>query len=752
MTFTCSLLAALLFGTGGGPGAQSAPLRSAGDFHGVHGIHPDYTIETWLLTVSSGGYSCGIATDGTLWCWGDNSVGQLGIGSQGHSADVSAPYEVGALTTWVALTAGTDHTCGTQTNGSMWCWGNNSSGQLGDGSTVNRVSPVRALASGAAQPASGFAHTCTTETDGTLWCWGSNSEGQLGLGDTVSRDVPTQVGSATTWTSVSAGGNHTCATQDDGSLWCWGDNSHGELGQRSAIRRSTPLRVGDSSTMWSQVSAGDTHTCGIQTPRNTLWCWGEDGVNGKKNQPRKVGNDTNWATVSAGADDTCGTQSDNTLWCWGVNSQGQLGQGGTTSSQTPLPVDFRLGWTIVGVGGGHTCVIRLDSTMWCFGDDEFGQLGDHARTDRFLPTPIILTSPWTTVSDDGGSQTCAASDLRPLLATLWCWGLNDHGQVGDGTTTDRSLPVQIASPTTWSAVDGGEAFTCGIQVTANETLWCWGDNNHGQLGVGDTNDRLTPTQVGSATIWLSVATGDDHACGIQQPGILWCWGNNTEGEVGDGTTADAVQPIQVGSVQTWVSVSPGVSHTCAIQKNGTLWCWGDNADGQLGDGTTTQRNVPVQVGSSHSWASVSTGGDFTCGVQTTGTLWCWGVNNHGQSGQPAGVDLKVPTQVGTSTSWMYLSSGLDHSCGTQSTLTLWCWGNERDGDLGDGIVTGERDAPTRVIYQAGDPWGIVHAYDDRTCAIKSFMECFGDDATGQLGDGSPVPYRLSPSIVLIIPK
>jgi alpha-tubulin suppressor-like RCC1 family protein len=196
-------------------------------------------------------------------------------------------------------------------------------------------------------------------------------------------------------------------------------------------------------------------------------------------------------------------------------------------------------------------------------------------------------------------------------------------------------------------------------------------------------------------------------------------------------------------------VSAGVSHTCAITTTGSLWCWGDNDHGQLGDGTKVERDVPTQVGTD-SWRDVDAGGDFTCGIKKTGFLFCWGVNNAGQTGNPAGADVTSPLQVEDHT-WSEISVAMDHTCGIRPEHTLWCWGNNRDGDLGNGVVDGYLDHPSQVPFQTGDPWLHVDAYDDRTCARKAFMLCFGDDAIGQLGDGSPTPYRLKQATVLIIP-
>jgi alpha-tubulin suppressor-like RCC1 family protein len=211
-----------------------------------------------------------------------------------------------------------------------------------------------------------------------------------------------------------------------------------------------------------------------------------------------------------------------------------------------------------------------------------------------------------------------------------------------------------------------------------------------------------------------------------------------------------LRPVEVGKSQVWASVNAGVSHTCAVTSTHLLFCWGANDHGQLGDGTHTRRLTPTQVGAD-TWDLIETGGYFTCGIKATRFLFCWGINDHGQTGHPAGGDVVAPSPVEDHT-WSDISSGLDHTCGTRPEHTLWCWGNNRFGDLGNGQVGGEEDAPAQVPFQTGDPWLNVDVYDDRTCARKAFMLCFGNDAYGQLGDGSPTPYRLMPAPILIVPR
>jgi alpha-tubulin suppressor-like RCC1 family protein len=319
--------------------------------------------------------------------------------------------------------------------------------------------------------------------------------------------------------------------------------------------------------------------------------------------------------------------------------------------------------------------------------------------------------------------------------TLWCWGANESGQLGDGTTVDKNTPTQVGTGTNWGSVSGGGWHTCGVKTDG--TFWCWGWNNYGQLGIGSFGGYFySPMQIGSFTNWVSVSAGWRHTCGVRNDGTLWCWGRNFHSQLGDGTTVDTNSPTQVPGTN-WVFVSAGIDHTCGVSTDRTLWCWGWNIFGQLGDGTTVDKNTPTQV-SGTNWASVSTGGNHTCGVKTDGTLWCWGDNFYGQLGIGSVAGVLTPTQVGTATNWVSVSSaGGVHTCGVKTDGTLWCWGRNEFGQLGDG-TTVDKNTPTQV--GTGTNWGSIFAGFDHTCGIKTdgTLWCWGHNNYGQLGDGTTV--------------
>jgi alpha-tubulin suppressor-like RCC1 family protein len=216
-------------------------------------------------------------------------------------------------------------------------------------------------------------------------------------------------------------------------------------------------------------------------------------------------------------------------------------------------------------------------------------------------------------------------------------------------------------------VSAGLAQTCGTRTSG--TLWCWGANGSGQLGLGDFVYRSSPTQAGAATDWKTVATGSYHTCGVRASGALWCWGYNTDGQVGNGASSNGVSsPVRVGTTTDWRTASAGGYHTCGVRTSGTLWCWGNDLSGQVGDGApTNDKVVPTQVGAATEWKSVELGGYHTCGVRTSGTLWCWGSNGNGQLGIGMSVGSRTsPTQVGTATDWWEVSVGTSYTVGMRN--------------------------------------------------------------------------------------
>jgi len=309
------------------------------------------------------------------------------------------------------------------------------------------------------------------------------------------------------------------------------------------------------------------------------------------------------------------------LWAWGNNLYGQLGNGTTTNYSSPIQVGSLTDWKIIDGGGSHVVALKNDGTLWTWGDNTYGQLGIGYPTFYSSPVQVGVLTNW--------KQVCGGTDCTFAIktdGTLWAWGYNNNGRFGNGSnTTSYSSPIQIGSLTTWKYVSTtkagpGQGYTLAIQT--NGTLWAMGYNGVGQLGIGATGvggPVLTPTQVGSLTEWKYAYAGTyDYSFGIKNDGTLWAWGENGSGQLGLGDTTDRSSPVQVGSLTYWKSaIGLGQSNanagaSLALQTDGTLWAWGTNTNNTVGTVTSS----PIQIGSLTSWKQISGGNNFRITLQS----------------------------------------------------------------------------------------------------------------------------------------
>lgn len=357
-----------------------------------------------------------------------------------------------------------------------------------------------------------------------LWSWGENGNGELGLGNAVDRSSPVQVGALTSWTSVASGDFHSLAIRGTGTIWSWGADQFGELGRAPRANRSSPVQIGALSN-WSRVATGNNHVISVKTD-GTLWSWGYNG-NGElglgnnidRSSPVQVGSDNNWSNVSGGANHSLAIKTNGTLWAWGANTAGETGHGisrgvGVSGILSPLQVGTDSDWENIAGGNYFTLAIKKNGT-------------------------------------------------------LWAWGHNPNGNLGTGNITSYSFPQQVGSLTGWSkiAASNNQTGTChSLAVKTDGTLWAWGVGSLGALGNGTTSDRSSPIQIGTGTGWIGVDAGDRLSIALKQNGTIWTWGQNVSGQLGLGNTTSISSPVQVGSLSTWYRVMAGRFHTHALRK------------------------------------------------------------------------------------------------------------------------------------------------------------------------------------------
>jgi hypothetical protein len=374
---------------------------------------------------------------------------------------------------------------------------------------------------------------------------------------------------------------------NDGGFPPKGDqaNHNGKLGDNTIVHRSSPVQTIARGNNWKQVSCGFGHTAGIKSD-GTLWLWGyeplikrtttgklgDNTVVGKSSPVQTITRGNNWKQVSAGYAHTAAIKTDGTLWLWGDNGYGQLGVVNTLTFSRSSPVQtvtFGTNWKQVSASGGaHTAAIKTDGTLWCWGINFDGQLGDN--TNGYKNSPVQTTAlgtNWNQVSCGGLHTAAIKTD-----GTLWCWGENPYGQLGDNTRTNRSSPVQtIAFGTNWKQVSCGHRHTAAIKTDG--TLWCWGNNDHGQLGTGKPGlqPKSSPVQTTTyGTNWKQVSCGWSHTAAIKA-GQLFCWGTNTFGQFGNNKFGNDFQkkgnlnPIRAfGTKKGFISVDAGYEVTMAI--------------------------------------------------------------------------------------------------------------------------------------------------------------------------------------------
>ncbi len=826
----------------GAPGAVVATGSSATAAPAGPGQHADRSVD--LATGYA--HSCALLAVGTVKCWGSNADGALGDGT---TTDRHAPVTVrassgttSALSGVSAIAAGDMHTCALLAVGTVRCWGFNGDSELGDGTSIDRTAPVTVRASaGSSSPLSGVTaiaagdgHTCALLAGGTVKCWGFGGFGQLGDGTTNSRSAPVTVRASSGTTSALSGvsaivaeGFHTCALLVAGTVTCWGENGAGQLGDGTTTERHAPVAVHASSVSASAlvgvkaIAAGHAHTCALVVD-GTVRCWGAngadalgDGTSTERHAPVTVKASagsaaalTGVSAITGGGFHMCALLAAGTIKCWGFNLDGQLGDGTTTSRSAPVTVKVASGSTsalpnVTAISGGtnHTCALLSTGSVRCWGWGSLGELGDGTTTSRLAPVTVRAAAGSTSALvgvgqraiTAGFGQTCALL----VAGTVKCWGANFLGEVGDGTTSQRSAPVTVRAG--WGsgalsnvvAIAAGGFYTCALLATG--TVRCWG-----------TDYDLVPVDVmsgpGSSTPLsnvIALAAGAHHTCALLVGGTLKCWGDNTFGQIGDNTKTARPAPVTVRSApgsSTSLSavraVSAGQFHTCALVAAGTMKCWGLNAavndpfgiwssGGQLGDGTATNRAAPVTVKSAagsttalSGVTAIASGGLHSCALLVAGTMKCWGDNTtFGQVGDGTVIARRAPVAVrasATSSSSLSgvgaIAAGQWSSCAILAAGTVTCWGDNTFGQLGDGTTT-DRHAPVTVHASPGSAsalsgvsaiasmvYGGQDGGGDHACALlaSGMVKCWGDNAYGAVGDGTTAE-RHAPVTVINLP-
>jgi alpha-tubulin suppressor-like RCC1 family protein len=351
---------------------------------------------------------------------------------------------------------------------------------------------------------------------------------------------------------------------------------------------------------------------------------------------------SNATAIAGGEDHTIALRQDGSVWAWGNNELGQLGDGSSGVNNyrsTPVQVTGLANITAIAGGEHHTVALMQDGSLWAWGDNEHGQLGDGTSgADNYRTTPVQVAGLSNVTAIAGGEDHTIALKQD---GSVWAWGDNEHGQLGDGTSgidNYRSTPGQVTGISNVTAVAGRGDHT--IALKQDGSVWAWGNNEHGQIGdgTGGNANRPTPVQVTGLADITAIAGGEDHTIALKQDGSVWIWGWNIYGQLGDGTSGSdnyRATPVQVAGLSNVTAIAGGEDHTIALKQDGSVWVWGNNEHGQLGDGTSgvdNYRATPWQVTGISNVTAIAGGGDHTIVLKQDGSVWAWGDNDKGQIG------------------------------------------------------------------------------------------------------------------------
>lgn len=660
-------------------------LRTAADRPIID--QPELSMVSGVTGLAAGSaHFCAIGAGGGLICWGWNSSGQLGVGDA-NSRDL--PVQVTNLSVPTAVVAAGDgYTCAVATDHTVRCWGYNGSGQLGVGDTAPRLTPTIVTGVSAQAIAIEEDHSCAVTLGGGVKCWGANDYGQLGNGSpSAVEPAPVDVTGLAGVTHVSVGLQHSCALTGAGDVYCWGNNGGYAVGQNPALfptdAITTPTVVSGLSGPAIAIDAGYDTSCALINT-GVLQCWGRNyyGQLGRGDffgdyLPQPVTGISNLTHVSIGLEHVCATSSTNKVYCWGQNTLRQLGIASAPSRDTPNAVPGLTDVTAVAAGYAHICALAAVG-LRCWGDNTSGQLKLPATTP-FVPAASTPQAPdalpgdlvriaagnWGTCGlNVAGALTCWQAAYGPsggpytgvadvavggghgCFATTggaaYCWGLNFLGQIGDGSTTFRAAATAVSGLASGVAqVVAGQYFSCARLGTG--AVQCWGDNSVGQLGDGTQTERPTPVAVSGISNAVQVVAGTDFACARLTGDTVSCWGSNTHRQLGTGTGSLSTTPVAVPGLTNVVGLAAGAYHACALQGSGAIVCWGMNDSGAAGQPASADSNVaPTAVTGISNAIAVTAGGMFTCALLGDSTLTCWGKDDSGQLGQGNVVVSPIP--------------------------------------------------------------------------------------------------------------
>lgn len=695
-----------------------------------------------VIAVSAGGsHSLALRADGSVWAWGNNEEGRLGDGTTQLRR---TPVAVIGLANITAISAGFSHSLALRSDGTVWAWGANPVGALGDGTTTSRLTPVQVQGIGTATAiAAGGNFSLARLSDGTLRAWGWNARGQLGDGSFVDKYTPVPVVGLTQVSRIAAGG-HGLALRQNGSVWAWGWNLRGQLGTGSTdpiVATAAPVTGIHDATA---IGAGLLHSHARRSD-GRLWSWGGNdyGVLGdgtETDRPLPV------PTQVIAEVEAISTSTFHSLVIAREAPEPNLPPVLSVPEQQIALHGRPLALTLDAVDPNPGDILRyeLDAASLAKG------LGIDASTGAIDWTPsgaqVGVHLVEATVRDNGSpmlSDTARfAIHVHAPPGKVVAFGRNEGGALGDGSRHDRPLPVGVqALPERAIAVATGANHS--LALLDDGTVWSWGSNDAGQLGDGSQQDRLEAASIPKLSNIVSIAAFDDSSYAIDRSGRAWAWGGNREGHLGDGTLVDRATPIQPEGLPPIVQLHGGI----ALALDGRVWTWGSNLKGELGDGSTAPRLLPAAIPGVDEVVGISRGAFHKVVRRADGTLASWGHGALGRLGNGNNLPQLSPVSVLSIQTALAVSSGYGHSLARLADGSLRAWGSNFYAELGHGgPFQNFQVAPVTVASMDVGVEDVAAGFEFTLARVGSRAYAWGDNFHGQLGDGSfarrPLPIEI----------
>lgn len=659
-----------------------------------------------IVSIAAGSeHYLALSGDGFVYAWGRNWYGEIGDAT---SIEKTIPVQVCAsgetspcenfLSNIEAISASGHHNLALDSNKLIWAWGMNNSGQLGAPTSElctnsvkcsNTPLQVQGLTN-VSKIAAGYSQSYAVKTDGTLWGWGSDHHGALGTGSALNEnETPARICAVgetfqctsylTNIVSVVAGYRHALALHANGSVFSWGENPDGVLGNGTSDYWLVSQVLNLTGIV--EIAAGSDHSLSLDI-NGKVNSWGSNSLGQLgverilySKYPRKVESLENVTSIAVSAHAITAGKADGSVWSWGNDMRRHRGFGAQKVESTPIPVIGIPSIKSVTAAGAGFYSLTSENEVWHWGNQalyenqwEVEHVCDSGET-------IPCLNYFTDVLSIGRGKSPRFTTAIRSDNTLWSWGENSNGSLGDGTTTNSTMPIQVCAPDTVApcsnffdhVVQAANGINHALALRDDGTVWAWGGNYYGQLGVGNNLSNPLPAQVCATGESMpcdnyleeivSIAAGDYFSVAVDVDGGVWTWGNNYKNMLGDGTSISHSTPVKVcapGDVAPCasfltgiVSIAAGSEHVAGIDVNGEVWAWGANQTYQLGDGTNEQRSVPVQVCDTNqsvscetyikNAVSISAGYNNTAIIKNDGTVWIWGSNGYGQLGDGATV-------------------------------------------------------------------------------------------------------------------